>query len=135
MGDTAFTLRHVKTFATYGLPFVWGAGLFVFLNITSPLQSGPLSVLVAFVLVYFFVTSLLYAVARLAIRIGNFLGWKRDIPPKTIYYLVSVIGLGPVFILALNTLGQLEIKDVILVILLLVVGCFYVLRRSRKEVL
>jgi hypothetical protein len=135
MGDSTFALRHVKTFATYGLPLVWGAVLFVFLNITSPLQNGPLSVLVAFVLVYLFVTSGLYATARLAIKIGKFLGWNRNLSPKTVYYLVSVIALGPVFILALNTLGQLEPKDVILVILLLIVGCFYVLRRGRKEVL
>jgi hypothetical protein len=134
MGDTSFAMHHVKTLATYGTPFLWGAVLFVYLNVTSPLQSGPLSVLVAFVLVYLFVSSAMYATVRLGIKIANFLGWKRSLPAKTVYYLVSVIGLGPVFMLALNTLGQLEIKDIILVILLLVVGCFYVLRRSRKEV-
>lgn len=135
MGDTSFTMRHIKTLAVYGLPFLWGAGLFVFLNVTSPLQNGPLSVLVAFVLIYLLMTSTLYAVTTVAIKIANFLGWKKMLPAKTVYYLVSVIGLGPVFVLALNTLGQLEIKDVILVVLLLVIGCFYVLRRSRKEVL
>lgn len=135
MADKLFATQHIKLLATYGLPFIWGAALFIFLNVTSPLQSGPLSVLATFVLIYLFVTSTLYAISILSLKITNFLGWKRILPAKTVYYLVSVIGLGPVFILALNTLGQLEIKDIILVVLLLVVGCFYVLRRGRKEVL
>src|SRR5689334_13638872 len=128
MGETLF-MRHVKLITTYALPIIWGLGLFIFLNVTSPLQSGPLSVLAAFVLIYLLVTSIMYVVCTLFLKVTAFLGWKKVVPPKTVYYLVSVIGLGPVFILALNTLGQLEIKDIILVVLLLVVGCFYVLRR------
>jgi predicted membrane protein len=91
--------------------------------------------LLVFVLAYLVITSSFYALALLIVRLVRFLGWKRVLPAKTLYYLVSVIALGPVFVLALNTLSQLEIKDVILVMILLLVGCFYVLRRSRKEVL
>jgi hypothetical protein len=133
MEDKVSVSNHVRTVATYGLPLVWGIALFVFVNVTSPLRSGPLSVLVAFILIYLFVTSTFYGVTMLVLKVAHFLGWKKRLPSRTVYYLVSVIALGPVFILALNTLGRLEAKDVILVILLLIVGCFYVLRRSKKE--
>lgn len=116
-----------------GLPFLWALCIFLFMNITSPLQSGPLSVLAVFVLVYLFITSTLYAGVIVGHKVASFLGWRKPLHPKQLYYLVSVIGLAPVFFLALNTLGQLEIKEVLLVILLLTMGCFYVMRRSRKE--
>ena len=110
----------------------WGLSLLVFVNITSPLQSGPLSVLAVFTLGYLFITSVLYALALSTYKIFRLFGWRKVIAPKQLYYLVSVIGFGPVFLLALNTLGQLEIKEFILVTLLVTIGCFYVVRRGRS---
>jgi hypothetical protein len=126
---------RVRALAIVGLPLIWALSLLIFMNITSPLQNGPLSVLAVFVLAYLFITSALYAGVIVVSKLVSFLGWSKPLHRKQLYYLVSVIGLGPVFFLALNTLGQLEIKEVILVVLLLAMGCFYVLRRSRKEVL
>jgi hypothetical protein len=105
------------------------------MNITSPLQNGPLSVLAVFTLLYLFLVSALYAIAIATFKVVELLGGPHYLNRKQLYYLASVIALGPVFILALNTLGQLEIKEGVLVIVLLVLGCFYVLRRSRKEAL
>ena len=131
---TAWSGR-VKFLAIAGLPFLWAICLVIFMNITSPLQNGPLSVLAVFSLAYLFIASTLYAVAIIAFKIAHLLGWRRSLHRKQLYYLASVISLGPVLLLALNTLGQLEIKEVILITLLLTIGCFYVLRRSRKEAL
>lgn len=127
--------KRVRLLALLGQPFIWAISLFIFMNVTSPLQSGPLSVLGAFVLIYLFVLSSLYAAAMVGYKIAGLIGWRKPLGRRRLYYLVSVVALGPVFILALNTLGQLEIKEVILVTLLLAMGCFYVLRRSRKEAL
>lgn len=121
---------RLKLFAVLGLPVLWGVSLLIFINITSPLQSGPLSVLAVFTLGYLFITSVLYALTLLAYKIGRLFGWRKTLSQKQLYYLVSVIGFGPVFLLALNTLGQLEVKEVILVTLLITVGCFYVVRRG-----
>ncbi len=126
---------RAKPLLIVGLPFLWAVCLFVFMNITSPLQSGPLSVLAVFSLFYLFLASTLYAVIRAGFKLAWLLGWHKPVHNKRLYYLVSVISFGPVFILALNTLGRLEIKEIILVTLLLIIGCFYVFRRSRKEVL
>lgn len=134
-GITKLWSGRMRAITIVGLPFVWVLSIFLFMNITSPLQSGPLSVLVVFVLVYLFITSTLYAGVIIGHKLASFLGWQRALHRKQLYYLVSVIGLAPVFFLALNTLGQLEIKEVLLVILLLAIGCFYVMRRSRKATL
>lgn len=124
---------RLKLFAVLGLPVLWGVSLIVFINITSPLQSGPLSVLAVFTLGYLFITSLLYAFVLSVYKIGRLFGWRKVIASKQLYYLVSVIGFGPVFLLALNTLGQLEVKEVILVTLLVAIGSFYVVRRGRSQ--
>lgn len=123
---------RMRTALIIGLPLAWALCLFLFMNVTSPLQSGPLSVLTVFVLVYLLITSALYAGVIISHMLAGFLGWRRPLHRKKLYYLISVIGLAPVFFLALNTLGQLELKEVMLVILLLTMGCFYVMRRSRK---
>jgi hypothetical protein len=49
------------------------------------------------------------------------------------YYIASIVALAPVFLLALNSIGQLEVKDFILVIMLVGLACFYVIRRSRVK--
>lgn len=117
------------------LPFVWGVVLFIFMNATSPLRSGPLSVLSFFTLAYLLIVSVLYAATLLTFKVLSIFGLRKSVRRKLIYYLVSVIALGPVFMLALNTLNQLDIKEVLLVIMLLALGCFYVVRRGRREVL
>lgn len=124
---------RLKLFAVLGLPVLWGVALLIFINITSPLQSGPLSVLAVFTLGYLFITSVLYALTLSAYKIGRLFGWRKVVSSRQLYYLVSVIGFWPVFLLALNTLGQLEIKEVILVTLLISIGCFYVVRRGRND--
>lgn len=125
--------KTAKIVAVAGLPFLWALCLFIFMNVTSPLKNGPFSVLVAFAIIYLLITSLLYAIALASTRIALLFGKRIPLSRRRLYYLMSVLALGPVFILALNTLGQLDIKEILLVSLLLCLGCFYVLRRSRRE--
>ncbi len=125
--------KTAKIVAVAGLPFLWALCLFIFMNVTSPLKNGPFSVLVAFAIIYLLITSLLYAIALASTRIALLFGKQIPLSRRRLYYLMSVLALGPVFILALNTLGQLDIKEILLVSLLLCLGCFYVLRRSRRE--
>ena len=125
--------KIIRVAAIIGLPFLWALCIFIFMNMTSPLKSGPFSVLIVFAMIYLFVTSLLYALAVAIGRVVQFFDKKLPLSRRRLYYLMSVISFGPVFILALNTLGQLDVKEVLLVILLLCIGCFYVLRRSRRE--
>ena len=125
-------LKRLELMATFALPVLWLLTLMALFNATSPLKSGPLSVLLAFVLIYLLVSSTLYMAVFSIMGILKLLSLTKPMPKRLVYYLVSVIALGPVFILALNTLGRLDPKDIILVIILLALGCFYVVRRSAK---
>lgn len=128
-------MTHIRLLAIYGLPLVWGIILLLFVNITNPLDSGPLSVLVVFILIYLFISSLLYAAVFNVVRVLKLMKVSNKLPSmRIIYYLTSVVALGPVFLLALNTINQLDPKDVALVIILVGLGCFYVVRRATKEV-
>src|SRR6266567_9336129 len=125
--------KKARTVGVIFLPVVWALGLFVFMNTTSPLQNGPVSVLVVFSLTYLLLVSACYVAALLFVQLGRFFGWgAKKVDRRQLYYLVSVLSLGPVFILALNTLGQLEVKEVLLVIILLGLGSFYVFRRGKN---
>jgi hypothetical protein len=125
-------LKRFEILAIYALPVLWLISLMVLFNATSPLKSGPLSVLFAFVLIYLLVSSTLYMAVFSIMSILRLLSLAKPMSKRLVYYLVSVIALGPVFILALNTLGQLDPKDIVLVVVLLSLGCFYVVRRSAK---
>lgn len=124
------TVKHTKLLAAVGLPLLWIVLLVLVVNITNPIENGPLSVLAVFILIYLSVTSVMYVVSYGVTKLLQAFGWRSGLSSRKLYYLVSVLGLGPVFLLALNTLGQLEFKDVVLVTLLLLLGCFYVLRRG-----
>lgn len=134
VNDFIKTWSHkAKVVSIIILPILWSLCLFIFTNITSPLQNGPMSVLAVFTLIYLIIESTLYLVVLMLYKILQIFG--RRLPPlerKQTYYFVSVIALAPVFILALNTLGKLDVKEVLLVVLLVAVGCFYVLRMGRK---
>jgi hypothetical protein len=130
MTPSGLRIKHLKIFAVVGLPLVWVLLLLLVLNITNPIEGGPLSVLAFFILIYLAASSLMYVIAYGLMKVVQTFGWRSPLSARRLYYLVSVLALGPVFLLALNTLGQLELKDIVLVTLLLVLGCFYVLRRG-----
>jgi hypothetical protein len=127
------SLRHLELLAIYGLPVVWAFCLMTLFNATSPLQNGPFSVLIAFVLMYLLISSALYMLLVSIMGVLKRLSLTGPINKRLTYYLTSVIALGPVFLLALNTLNQIELKDIALVVVLISLGCFYVIRRSPKD--
>lgn len=46
------------------------------------------------------------------------------------YYIASVLAFGPVLLLAMQSVGQLQPRDVILAASFLVIAIFYVVKRS-----
>jgi hypothetical protein len=101
----------------------------------SPFSLGPLGVLILLALVYLTITfvSGLVVIGFLA-AIRQFGLIKR--PPlrnRRVYYIVSILSLAPVFLLALNSLGQLEFRDFVLVFLFTGLTCFYSMRRIQAN--
>jgi hypothetical protein len=121
----------LKTVAVYGGPFICFGVLITVLNMTNPLQTGPLSILAVFALLYVFVLSVLCALLHLFSAVLHMIR-PQSRPLKQGYYVASVVALAPVLLVALNTLGQLGVLEVVLILLLVGLGCFYMLRRTAK---
>lgn len=102
---------------------------------TAPASVHPLVVLLVFGMIYVLVLSVLtffiYWGSRLVVRL-----LKRPtsrvaaISLYRAYVYASVIAFAPVALLAMKSVGQESIGDVLLVVLFEVLACFYVWRRS-----
>ena len=123
----------LKKYAMYIVPIVCAALLLGVLYSSSPLAIGPAGILLVFGLIYAVLASLLYALLTMVLAVAAYFNSKPQLSQKMLYYIASIVALAPVFLLALNSIGQLEVKDFILVIMLVGLACFYVIRRSRVK--
>lgn len=122
--------HKAKNYLIYFAPFFSLGALLVVLNVTSPLKMGPAGILLVFALLYLLLLSSLYILILSVMAIvGRIANLKHPIRKRRLYYMTSVVALGPIFLLALNSIGQLDLKDFILVALLIVIACFYITRR------
>lgn len=124
--------RHINTAAIYAAPFIALLLLVFVLNTTNPLQSGPLVILAVFVLIYIVIVSALSAALHLVAATVRIVRPESSFSTKRGYYVASIVALAPVLFVALNTLGQLDVLEIVLILLLVSLGCFYVIRRSAK---
>lgn len=120
---------NIKRYGLYTIPVLSLIGLIVVLNQTNPLDVGPAGILLVFGVVYIFMASTLYLLLTLAIVVMAYFVSIPVVVKKKLYYVTSVVAFAPVFLLALNSIGQLEIKDFVLVIALVGIACFYIIRR------
>lgn len=132
MTDINRYTRHAPTVLIYLAPVVCFLLLMVVLNETNPLQTGPSSILLVFVMLYLLVLSTLAAILHVVGAVLRMLRPSAVISLRRGYYMLSVISIAPVLMVALNTLGQLGILEGSLILLLVGLGCFYVLRRTAK---
>lgn len=118
--------RHIM----YVAPFVLVFLIAYVLSQTSPIDVGPVGILIVFLLLYGFFLSLFFLIIHLTLEVAKRLRSKSHLPIRKIYYLASVIAFMPVFLLALNSIGQLKVLDTVLVLSLVIVASFYVVRRT-----
>ncbi|MGH7196179.1 MAG: hypothetical protein ACREGJ_00225 [Candidatus Saccharimonadales bacterium] len=133
MEESKRFVQRLRVPALYLLPLFLFLIIMLVLNLTSPLQAGPAGILLVFGLFYLFACSLFYIATHIVFKVWRLVKGVSPALERRTYYLVSVIALGPIFLIALNTLGELNIREVILVSLLVAIGCFYVLKRTRIE--
>lgn len=120
---------QLKKYIPYILPIVSFVGLIVLLNRTNPLDVGPAGILLVFGLAYVFISSALYLALTLVMMLLAYFVTIRAASRRKLYYLSSIVALAPIFLLALNSIGQLEVKDFVLVLALVGFACFYVVKR------
>lgn len=132
MTDINRYTRHVPTVLIYLAPVACFLLLIAVLNGTNPLQTGPASILLVFIMLYLLVLSTLAAILHVVGAVWRTLRPRTIINLRRGYYVLTVVSIAPVLMVALNTLGQLGILEGSLILLLVSLGCFYVLRRTTK---
>lgn len=106
-------------------------GVLLIMNLTTPATIHPFGLLVFFVCVYAVVlglmTSLLYLSQQVFRKISN----KRQADTSLVaaYEYATIVALGPVILLALQTVGELQLIDVVFTTIFVLLGCFYVSKR------
>lgn len=111
--------------------------LFILLRMTAPATIGPLGILFVFILMYLsvlgVVTFAILMINRVVIRTSSYpKNGPNDQPMTTrrAYYFASVIALAPVIIVGMQSVGEIGVYDLLLVILFVVIGCIYIAKRT-----
>jgi hypothetical protein len=132
MADVSYYTRHIPTVLIYLAPVFCFLLLILILNQTNPLQTGPASILLVFVMLYLLVLTTLAAILHIVGAVWKVVRPRQALSLRRGYYMLSVVSIAPVLMVALNTLGQLEILEGSLILLLVSLGCFYILKRTAK---
>jgi hypothetical protein len=117
--------------------------LFLVLSITltsiDPISAGPVGILFVFVLIYLIIASLLFTVlhwgvgfvsAQIVKRGNRVTTRSYKVGVRKAYYMASAFAFGPVLLLALHSVRQLRLTDILLVGLFLTLAIFYILKRE-----
>lgn len=131
-------MKKVMLAGVYAFPLVAVVGLAIFFSRTDPSSVGPVGILGVFVTIYLICLDLIFLLVHGGLRVlGALLAKARLAHPKAwrvgvrkAYYIASVVAFGPVFLLAVSTLGQLQVRDVALVVIFLALAVVYVLKRE-----
>lgn len=112
-------------------------GLLVVFQMTTPSEIGPLGILLVFVLMYIAalggLTFLILGVNKVVVKISSsYLMNKKSstMSMSKAYYFASVIALAPVMIIGMQSVGQVGVYELLLVMLFLAIACIYVARRT-----
>lgn len=112
--------------------------LAVLLQTTTPATVGPLGILFVFILLYVSVlgvlTFLLFGCSRIAVKIITIFPRRKPAQAVSLgraYYYSSVIALAPVLFIGMQSVGEVSIYDVLLVVLFVVIACIYIAKRTR----
>lgn len=111
--------------------------LSVIFQTTSPSTAGPLGILIIFLFSYLLVlgvlTFLLFGLAQLRVRVFKFFNSKKPRQSLSLlksYYFSSVLSLGPIILIGMQSVGEVSAYDVLLVFLFIGVACFYIAKRT-----
>ena len=122
----------------YIIPVASVVTVFALFQSTDPVSIGPGGILAVFILLYLFFVSFLF----ILLHFGAGIAGKVLLSRKTVeqrqwyigvrksYYIASIIAFAPVCFLAMQSIGQLQIRDITLVMLLTIVAIFYVVKRT-----
>lgn len=119
------------SFLLYALPLAGLILLFLFFNMTNPVDAGPLGIFTVFTLLYIFWLGVFFICLQVGIVLFNKL-FRRKLVSNTrkLYYVASVVAFLPVLLLGIQSVGQLELRDIVLVVLFVGLIIFYIIKRT-----
>lgn len=126
-------------YGIYFTPVISLILLLYILNSTNPGTIGPLGILFVFILLYLFWASLFFIILHLIFAFFRksslfriFMSRRENKPFnwRLSYYVASIIAFMPVLLLAMQSVNQLTVRDVLLVLGFTGLAIFYVIRRS-----
>lgn len=120
-----------------GAFFISVATLVFLLQTTAPGTVGPIGILSVFAALYVSVlcalTFLILIINRIYLNASKLVLTGRPVQAMTTiraYYFSSVLGLGPVMLIGMQSVGQVGVYEVGLVILFLIISCIYIAKRT-----
>ncbi len=107
------------------------AVLLLLLNVTSPSTANPLGVLAVFVALYVFSV----AVIAIGIAVSSLLKRRvvsqaQRIDDRKVYYYATTLGIAPVILLAIQSIGGVGLYDVLMVLAFEVIACTYIAKQT-----
>ena len=110
--------------------------LFIILNITTPVSSGPIGVLLVFVFAYVssvgLMTFLLFTLSKVATYLSVVVVARKPLQRLSFrrsYYYSTIVGSAPVLVVALQSVGANGMYEYLLVLIFVVIGCLYISKR------
>ena len=128
----------LSLFSTSTATLVFAVGLYFFLNLTSPLTSGPWGVLAVFILIYGVSLGIILTLFGLVEKVYSYAASDPEKPAKQniflrwrkrSYFMSIALALIPIFIVSLNSIGSLEIRDMVLIFIIEALLIFYIIHR------
>lgn len=116
------TLKQIPEIVLLAILLLVGAGFFMF---TNPRNVPSVLLIVGFVIIF----AVIYVAVRFGIRVAGF----KSRLSNAQYKVLTLGGAGlPVILLALQSIGQLTIRDVVTILALFLAGSFYAMKLSPK---
>ena len=110
--------------------------LAVLVETTNPTKTGPLGILAVFILLYTSVlgvlTYLFMLGSKLLVRTSRIVKTRIPLQPISVlhaYYYASIVALAPVMLIGMLSVGDMGVREVLLVVVFEVVACLYIKKR------
>lgn len=132
-------MQHLFKVLGYLVPVFALVALMLLMNTTDPISAGPGGILVVFLLVYIFWAGLFFTILHLGLGVVSrlIIRYRKAVTVRSVqlsirkaYYIASALAFVPVLLLAMNSLGQLQIRDVALVSIFMFLVIFYIVKRT-----
>lgn len=114
-----------------------GVILTVIFNTTTPATAGAFGILAVFVFTYLLTVSmmtyLLHGISHAVAFASRTLASSRPVEVLSMhrsYYYATIVALAPVIIISMQSVGGISVYELCLVLLLVLLGCIYVTKRS-----